>query len=147
MGPERNLLLLLLRDETWMEAAAKELSPDDFRDPAYREVYEGILHAPSRDPAGGWLESFAPDVLPLVEELLGDPEAQHIVSAASFFTETVQRLLSRPFLERLEAIQREIVDAPGEVQSMLLREQSEIRAMMRERRLPLSPRSLRSKTS
>jgi DNA primase len=144
MGPERNLLLLLLRDERWVEESAKELSPDDFRDPANRVVYEGILHAPVRDPGGAWLEAFPAEVLPLVEELLGDPEAEHLASAGSFFTETMQRLLSRPFVERLQAIQREIADAAPEVQERLLKEQSEIRATMRERKLPLSPRSLRS---
>ncbi|HEX8907242.1 MAG TPA: DNA primase [Longimicrobiaceae bacterium] len=66
--PERILLLLMLRDEAWVERAAGELSPADFRHPPYGQVFAGLVEAESggRDPESEWLKVFAPEVLPLV---------------------------------------------------------------------------------
>lgn len=148
MGPERNLLLLLLRDESWIERAVREVGPDDLSDPVYRRIFQGLIDTEGeRGPDGAWLAAFPSEVLPVVEELRGDPEAENIESPERFFEASVQRILARPFEERLAAIERELRIAPPELQMPLLLEANEIRTTMRERRLPLRPGSLRTASS
>jgi DNA primase len=148
MGPERNLLLLLLRDESWVERAVRAVGPDDLQDPVYRTIFQGLIDAEGeRDPDGAWLAAFPPEVLPVVEELRGDPEAENIETPERYFEASVQRILARPFEERLAAIERELRIAPAEQQMPLLLEANEIRTTMRERRLPLRPGSLRTSSA
>src|SRR5690606_39014392 len=83
--PERIVLLLLLRDESMLERAARDLAPEDFRDPRYRAIYSELIHLDvPRDPDGEWLLAFPEELLPLVEELRGDPEAAALVPAGEF---------------------------------------------------------------
>jgi DNA primase len=136
MGAERNLLLLLLRDESWVERAARELSPDDFRDPVFRTIYEGLLHTEgARDPEGRWLDAFAPEVIPAVEALRGDPEAEHLSAPEQMFEASIRRLLARPFEERVRQIEREMARASAERQEELYKEKAELSRTMRERSL------------
>jgi DNA primase len=105
IGPERMLLLLLLRDESYVERAAQEVSADDFRDPVYRAIYDGLMHMEGgRDPDGRWLEAFEPEVLPAVEALRGDPEGAHFALPEEVFTANVRRILARPFEERVTSL-------------------------------------------
>ncbi|MBA4159014.1 MAG: DNA primase [Gemmatimonadetes bacterium] len=145
MGPERSLLLLLMRDESWVERAVREIGPDDFHDPVYRAVFEGLLQADGgRDPEGRWLEVFPPDALPMVEELRGDPEAQHMSAPEQFFEMSIRRILARPFEDRLRELDGELDTASPERQAVLLLEKTEILRTMRERKLLLKPGTLRT---
>lgn len=136
LGPERNLLLLLLRDEAWVERAAQRVSAAEFRYPPYRTIYEGMLRTEGgRDAEGAWLQTFPPAVLPLLEELRGDPEAAEIAAPEEFFDASVRSLLSRPFEERLTEIEREMPLASPEQQQLLLQEAEQISRTMREQGL------------
>jgi DNA primase len=136
LGPERALLLLLLRDESWVERAASQLSPNDFHDPTYRAIYEGLLHSEgARDLEGQWLEIFPARVRPTVEEIRGDPEAEHLNAPEQMFDASVRRLLARPFEERLRQLEREMHSAEPERQSQLLQERAQVSQTMRERNL------------
>lgn len=135
LGPERNLVMLLLRDDTWMEEAARRLSPGDFRDPIYRDIFEELVHLfaeGGRDTDGRWLERLDPQVAQRVEELIGDPEARNLAAPAAFFEANVRSLLARPYEERIEQIKREIAIAPPEQQLLLQEEQAAIRREMVE---------------
>lgn len=144
MGPERNLVLLLLRDEAWVERAAQAVGPDDLHNPVYRRIYEGILHVEGeRDADGAWLTTFPETIRPAVEELLGDPEAAHLDAPERFLDASIQHILARPFEERLAQIEREFGAASPEQQVILFREATEIRGTMRERGLPLKSGFLR----
>lgn len=144
LGPERGLLLLLLRDESWTERAARELSPEDFLDPRYQAIFQELLHLEgSRDPDGRWIEAFPEEVRPMVEDLRGDPEGEHIGDAEEFFNANLRRILQRPFEDRLREIERELLVAPEEQQMALLLEQQELRVTMRERGLSVTPGLLR----
>lgn len=113
--PERILLLLMFRDEAWVERAAAELSPADFRHPAYGAVFAGLVEAEGRrDAEGAWLEVFPPEVLPLVEELRGDPEAASLVPADQFFMGSLQLIRARSIQARLAEISRELSQEPSE---------------------------------
>lgn len=144
LGAERNLVLLLLRDESWLERAARDVGPDDFRDPRFRTIFEELLHLEGgRDPEGRWLEAFPAEVVPLVEELRGDREGEHITTPERFYDASVRKLLARPYEDRLARLERELEIATPEQQMALLLEQQEIRLTMRERNLVATPRMLR----
>ncbi|MBA2572561.1 MAG: DNA primase [Gemmatimonadetes bacterium] len=137
LGPERSLLLLLLRDDTWAERLAREVSPEDFRDPVYRRIYEGLLHTEGRrDAEAKWLENFPPEVQPVIEDLRASQEAAD-VPADEFFDANLRSLLARPLEDRLREIDRELAIAPAEQYMELIREQQAIRLSMRERNLPI----------
>lgn len=145
IGPERSLLLLLLRDEAWVERAAREVGPESFRDPVYRAIYDGLIHVEgARDPEGRWLEVFPLEVRPAVEELRGDPEAEHLTAPEQIFDASIRHLLARPYEERLAQIERELAAASPERQAELLLEKSRISREMRERNLLFKPAMLRS---
>lgn len=134
--PERIVLLLLLRDESMLERAARDLSPDDFSDPRYRTIYSELLHLPGhRDPEGGWLEAFPPEVIPLVEELRGDPEGASLTPGDEFYSASVRSILLRSYEQRLTEIQRHFRLATPEESMRLLQEQLEVQRRMREAQL------------
>jgi hypothetical protein len=121
--PERVLLLLLFRDEAWVARAAEELSPADFRHDAYGTVFAGLVEAEGRrDPDGEWLKVFPPEVLPLVEELRGDPEAATLSPADQYFAGCLQLIRARSLQERLAEIAREMNVADPDQQLLLYRE-------------------------
>ncbi|HSU15139.1 DNA primase [Longimicrobium sp.] len=125
--PERILLLLMLRDEAWVERAAGDLSPGDFRHPPYGAVFAGLVEAEGRrDAEGEWLNVFPPEVLPLVEELRGDPEAATLVPADQFFNGSLQLIRARSIQARLAEIARELSVAAPEQQLMLFREKKQL---------------------
>jgi DNA primase len=133
--PERIILLLLLRDESMLERAARDLSPEDFSDARYRAVYSELLHAGPRDAEGKWLEEFPEEIIPLVEELRGDPEGAAITAAEAFYAGSVQTIQLRSYEARLAEIQREIRVAPPEEKLKLQEEQLAIRRTLDEKQL------------
>lgn len=136
LGPERNLILLLLRDESKVERAAREVGPEEFRYPVYRTIFEELIHLEGqRDPGGEWLQRLPAEVLPVVEMLLGDPEAANIAAPERFYIETVRELVSRPYEERLAEIGRQLAEVGNEEGLRLAQEKARILAEMRERGL------------
>jgi DNA primase len=135
LGPERNLILLLLRDENWVEQASQKISPEDFRDPVYRAIYQALLdlHAEGgRDAGGVWLTTLPEGILPRVQDLVGDPEGPNLGPPDEIFGTSLQRISARPYEERLAEIQRELELAPADQQMALQLEQHDIRTTMRE---------------
>lgn len=121
--PERLLLLLMLRDEAWVARAGESLSPGDFAHPGYAAVFAGLIEAEGqRDPEGEWLRFFPPEVLPLVEELRGDPQAATLVPADQFFMGSLQLVREPAMRARLAEITRELDVASPEHQLELFRE-------------------------
>lgn len=133
---ERIVLLLLLHDEAMVERAARDLSPDDFIDPGYRAVYSELLHLDGeRDAEGEWLERLPPELIRLVEDLRGDPEASALVPADEFYQASARMILLRAYEARMARLQRELSSAPPEQQMQLLQEQVELQRKMREQEL------------
>ncbi|HET8654829.1 MAG TPA: DNA primase [Longimicrobiaceae bacterium] len=132
--PERILLLLLLRDESLLERAAMDLSPEHFTVPEFRTIFEELLHL-QRDPEGRWLEAFPRELIPLVEDLRGDPEAESLNPAEEFYLESLRSILLRAYDARLEELKRESAIAPPEQAIQLLREQLEIQRKIAEQNL------------
>ena len=130
--PERILLLLMFRDEAWVERAAAEVSPGDFRDARYAAVFAGLIEAEGRrDGDGEWLSVFPPEVLPLVEELRGDPQAVTLTPADQFFMGSLQLVRARSIQARLVEIDRELNVADAEHQLLLFREKKQLTEELR----------------
>ncbi|MBA2671922.1 MAG: DNA primase [Gemmatimonadetes bacterium] len=134
LGPERNLLLLLLRDESWVERAANDVGPEEFRSPAYRAIFQELVHLEGRhDSAGDWISSFPPEIVSVVETLLGDPEGQNIGSPERFYLETIGQMVARPFEERLAQLERQLAVAGDDEGLVLSQEKAGILKEMRDR--------------
>jgi DNA primase len=135
LGPERNLMLLLLRDDAWLEQAASRISSSDFRDPVYGAIFGELVHMlpdGGRDREGRWIEGLEPAEAERVQELMGDREAGHIDAPAMFFEGNLRAMLARPYEERLARVQAEIASAEPARQLVLQQELVAIRNEMRE---------------
>jgi DNA primase len=90
LGPERQLLLVLLRTRGWAERAAERIGPEEFRDPVYRAIFEWLLE----DPEPGALPPAAsPEVLQRLEALQGDPEVLEFTERV--FEQSLEQLMAR----------------------------------------------------
>lgn len=136
LGPERNLLLLMLRDESWVERTVRVVAPEEFRSPVYRTIFDKLIELEgSRDPEGEWVAGFPADVAAALEELRGDPEALEIPDAEDYFQANIRDLLARPYEERLTEIGREMEIGTAEQRRVLLEEMMQVTALMRQRGL------------
>lgn len=145
LGPERNLLLLMLRDEAWVERTVNVVGADEFRSPVYRAIFEKLIELEgNRDPEGAWVAEFPGDVVNAMEELRGDPEGQEITDGEDFFQANIRDLLARPYEERLTEIGREMEIGTAEQRRVLLEEMMQVTALMRQRGLLRKSGILRS---
>jgi DNA primase len=143
LGPERNIVLLLLRDEQWIEKAAERLGPEDFRDPIFAEIFAELLQlhaAGGRGEGLAWLQAIAADAGERVEELLGDPEGANMIHPDRFFEENIREIEYRSSRERLAQLERRLGDAPpGERQQEILREMETLRREMQRSGFVIKP--------
>ncbi|MQA90977.1 MAG: DNA primase [Gemmatimonas sp.] len=133
LGAERNVIMLLLRDEQWLERAAERLSPADFHDPLYREIYVELLHRHaegSHEHVAGLLEALEGTAAERAQELLSDPEGSDLAHPDRFFEDNLQRIAERNVGQRLDAINRELETADSVRQQELLGEYRQLRTTM-----------------
>jgi DNA primase len=127
-NPERFLVLLLLRDESWIERSLTHVSPEDFWNQGYRAIYELLREWEGRrDPDGAWLQSFPPEVQPLLEELRAVP-AETTSPADAFFHGSVALIRSRSFY-------RQQRDLNARIDSGDLNEQEQLSLLMEKQQL------------
>ncbi|HEX2205695.1 MAG TPA: DNA primase [Longimicrobium sp.] len=130
--PEKILLLLMLRDESWVERAAQVLSPHDFHNADYQAVYAGLIEAEGRrDPDRGWLEVFPVELRRRVEDLLDDPEGASLAPADKFFEGSLNLIHARALQVRLEEVERKLLSAGPDQQLSLFREKRVLVGQMR----------------
>jgi DNA primase len=101
LGPERQLLLVLLRTRDWVERALERIGPGEFRDPVDRAIFELLLEDPHFEVPP---PDLPPEVLRRLELLQGDPEVQEHTERV--FNASVERLLDRSFDARQEELRR-----------------------------------------
>jgi DNA primase len=131
LGPERGLILLLLRDPSYVVRAVEMgVSPDAFLDARFRRLFETLLDVDGAEPEPdrSRVELFPEDLRPLVEELLGDQEGEHMTTPARYFEDNLRAILARTHEERADEIRRLLdgVESP-ERQSELLLELAQLR--------------------
>ncbi len=118
MGPERQLLLVLLKVRGWVERAAERIGPGEFRDPVHRAIFEALMDEPELDLLPDGMPS---EVVRRFEDLLGDSEV--LEHTGRVFEESVERLLAEGRAERRAALRVRLRE-PGtqEEKNALLRE-------------------------
>jgi DNA primase len=134
VSAERNLLLLMVHDERWVEESVKHVEVDALAHPVYRQLYQGLLDIEGRrDVEGDWAALLPDGVQPLLEELRGRrEEIATMVPAEAFFRGSVAQILERAHLERLAELNRQLQLAPPDQQMLLLREKAQLVKTMRE---------------
>jgi DNA primase len=139
MGPERDLLLLLLQDESWLERAMQEIGPADFREPVYRRIFEALLAVEGqRDRDGEWLQALPADLQPTLEDLRARLQIVQIAPGDAFHA-SVRAMQSRPYEQRLRELDGEMSVAPPEQRQALLDEMARLIQERRERGLARTP--------
>lgn len=132
---ERNLLLLFLRDTTYLARAREAgLEAASFRDERLRALAAGLLQA--QGPDLEIAELFSGAELEGVRELESD--ATDLSNAEEVFEHSLRRVLYRTRLERLEEIDRELELAEAEQARELLREKEALARELREASVPVS---------
>jgi DNA primase len=127
LGPERQLLLLLLRSREWVERAAERVGPDDFRDSASREIFQRLLDDPELSPDQG---EWSPQALRRLELLMGDPE--ELEDAGRIFDESVAVLEDRRLQIQQEKLKAALVAAENPAEKREIME--ELNTLRMERR-------------
>ncbi|MEX2583770.1 MAG: DNA primase [Gemmatimonadota bacterium] len=135
LGAERNLILLLLRDEQWLERAAERLGEADFLDPVYRQIFSELLHLHAEGGRGqgtDWLHSLDPAVASRAEELLSDPEGWQLAHPDRFFEENLREMESRGQRGQSAQLDREIRATEQGRQSEALNEKLALRRSVQQ---------------
>lgn len=120
LGPERKLLVLLLRDPALVEAVARQIEPDDFETPEYRDIYRSLTERAGRErePEDAWAERFPPDRLELAHELRQDPE--EFTDPETVLRNSVDRIRARRLRHRREELKRRLSAASDDEEKMKL---------------------------
>ena len=99
MGPERKLLLLLVQFRDYVDRAAERLGPEDFTDPAMRQVFQALMTDPelNHPPQG-----MDPVAAARLEDLLGEKE--RLTEAAKVFEDSVAQMKEVPLARKAEEL-------------------------------------------
>jgi DNA primase len=138
IGPERNLILVLLLDEGRVERAAAEVEDDEITDPDYRTIFRTIKEIEvegGRDADGIWRTLFPAHVQPLVEELCGTPAEEYTSAPEEFFESSLRRLKSTALERRLRAMEERLERAGDEPAPELVQEYTQMLRAVREQGL------------
>ncbi|MEX0855967.1 MAG: toprim domain-containing protein, partial [Gemmatimonadota bacterium] len=109
LGAERQFVLVLLRDRRLVERALERIGPGEFRDPAYRAIFEALADHPDLETLP---EGAAVDAQARFEALMRDPE--DVEHTERTFEETMSELEDRTLRERQAAMTEEIRRAASE---------------------------------
>lgn len=145
MGPERKLLLLLIQFRDYVDRAAERVGPEDFTDPAMREVFQTLLVDPElKHPPLG----MDPVAAGRLEELLGEEE--RLTEAGKVFEDSLSQMKEVPLTRRAQELREAIRSEPdSDRRDALMRElmqvvkelreinQSDWRSALRPRQSPL----------
>ena len=130
MGPERKLLLLMIKDRDWIERAGERLGPRHFVDVRYRAVFKALLadHDLTHPPEG-----MVPEAARVLDKLLADPE--ELGRGHRVFKESVSKILST-------SLQGSLDEVTPKLQNNTLDEQEEPELLLEIERLSKERRDL-----
>jgi DNA primase len=106
LGPERQLLLLLVKDRSWIDRAAELIGAADFVEPTYRVIFEALVEDPELQAAPDGLDLAATAAL---EALLGsDEELGH---GGRVFEDSVARIRRKSLARRISGLRQDLLEA------------------------------------
>jgi hypothetical protein len=109
LGPERQLLVVLLRMREWVDRAVEQVGPEEFHDPVYRAIFEAL--SDPHDPHGA-LDGLSPEVRRRLEDLMGDPE--ELEHTEKVFEHSLTALRERTLQAQYDALTDRIRAAESE---------------------------------
>ena len=140
LGPERELLLLMIKDRDWIERVGERLGPQDFLDARYRAVFESLLADHDLSYPS---EKLTPTAARVLEDLLSDPT--ELSRAHRVFEESSSKILSTLLQVRLDAVDHLLQNTLDEQQeTQLLREKARLSKERRELGRDWSPTARRA---
>ena len=116
LGPDRALILFLLKHRDWVERAGERVGPSDLEEGSYRVIFEELIDNPELKALP---EGAAPEAVRFFEELMGERE----VPPDEAFGDVVLRIENRTRDRRRKALHRELRGA---------REQEEKHRLMKD---------------
>ena len=123
MGPERQLLLLLVAAREWIDRAVERLDPEDFRDIEQRAVFEALVQDPDLEAPPAGME---PGAARRLQELL-DADPEELRSAGRVFEGSVNHMRARSLETRIQELDERMKDAAQDERWTLLRERERVR--------------------
>ena len=128
MGPERALLLLMIKDRDWIERVGERLGPNDFLDVRYRAVFESLLADHDLTHPS---EQMVPEAARVLENLLAD--STELRRAHRIFEESSSKILSTLLQGRLDAVDHLLQNTlDGQQETELLAEKARLSRERRE---------------
>ena len=108
LGAERQMLLVLLRSPEWLDRALERVGPGEFRDPAYRAIFEALIEKPDLSDTSG----LSPEASTALEGLCGDTtEIEHPERA---FSDYLSVLEDRAFQAQQDELERDLRSASSD---------------------------------
>lgn len=126
---ERALLRVMITVPGQVERIAERIGPGEFREPAYREIFEELMQHDSSEGPGAVAGALSPVAAEVFETLLGEPGA--IVEVDRTVRDCLAQLGRRALEERSAEIQRLLVAATGPEKDRLLVEKQKVRQEIR----------------
>lgn len=125
LGPDRALILFLLKHRDWVERAGERLGPSDLEEGSYRVIFEELIDNPELTALP---EGAAPEAHRSFEDLMGERE----VPPDGVFGDVVLRIENRTRDRRRVALHRELRGAREQEEKHRL--VKDIQALNREER-------------
>ena len=126
LGPERMLLLLLVKEPGWIEKAAERVGPSDLADGTNRVIFEALVADPE---LVAMPDEAMPEAVHRFGQLKADPET--LASPEQVFGDTVAKIAINGIDRRLDGLDGEIRRAGTEEQVRLVRDKERL---MQEKR-------------
>ena len=106
LGPERMLLLLMVKHRDWIEKVGERVGPSDLEDASFRVIFEELIADPELPVLP---EGTMPEAIQRFEQLMADPET--LASPEQIFADTVSQLENNRHGRQLEGRKIEFVEA------------------------------------
>lgn len=126
---ERELVRAMVQDKSRVEPIAERIGPDAFRDPVYREIFAALLQTGEGATADELTSVLEPDAIAVMQEMLGEGEAQ--INVQRTIDDSITRLSVRDMEERVAEIDRLLPIATEEEKDVLQDERGKLVVQMR----------------
>ncbi|MBI4521224.1 MAG: toprim domain-containing protein, partial [Gemmatimonadetes bacterium] len=127
LGPERRLILLLIKSRDFIERTAEQLGADELGNPVLREIFAALVaHPELRAPP----ESMSPEGVHRWGELMDDPEI--LADEERILQDSIKKIKVRRLDEQMADLEKSLANAAEEEQSGLVRSMQELVRQRRE---------------